>query len=72
MRKRCPKCGHNKLDLGTIKVGKVFKSISIGYRSDMHHPYADHVSGHKVTVCMNCGYAELFFDVDDLKRKLSK
>jgi len=67
---KCPKCGHNASDLGVIRVGRVFAGHGFGYRSDKHHPYADHVSQQKAEVCLKCGYTEIFFDVEDLKRKL--
>jgi hypothetical protein len=71
-KRKCQNCGSVKVDEGTIKVGKVFSSNPIAYRSDKHHPYADHVNAHRARVCTDCGYAEIFFDTEDLKRKLAK
>ena len=69
---KCPKCGHRHLDMGEIKVGKVFTGHGMGYRSDKHYPYADHVNQNRAQVCLKCGYTEIYFDVEDLKRKLKQ
>jgi predicted nucleic-acid-binding Zn-ribbon protein len=71
-KRKCIKCGSARLDDGSIRVGKVSDSNSIAYRSKAHHPYADHVQAHRATVCLDCGYAEIFFDTDDLKRKKAR
>jgi len=68
--RKCPKCKNTALDAGFIKIGPVYKSHAIGYRSNKHSPYADHVGQQEVIVCRKCGYAEIYFDTADLFRKL--
>ena len=69
---KCPKCQRRNMDTGVVRIGPVYQGHEFGYRSETHHPYADHVSQSKVMVCMSCGFAEIYFDVDDLKRKQRK
>lgn len=72
MNLKCVKCGGTRFDIGEIKVGKVFHSHDFGYRSKKHNPYADHVGQQHVKVCLSCGFAELYFDIEDLGRKTNK
>ena len=69
---KCPKCGYTQIDFGTIQIGRLYAGHEIGYRSDKHHPYAGHVNQRRATMCTKCGYVEIYFDVEDLKRKLKK
>jgi len=69
---KCMKCKGTKCDEGVIKMGPVSRLHTIGYRSDKHYPYADHVGQQRVVVCTKCGFAEVYFDVQDLERKLKK
>jgi len=72
IKKKCLKCGSNTIDKGVVMVGRVLASKNIRYKSDIHHPYADHVEQYKALVCLECGHTEIYFDVDELKRKIKK
>ena len=71
-KKKCLNCNGTLFDIGQIKVGKVFDSHDLKYRSHQHHPYADHVALQEAFVCLKCGFTELFFNTEDLKAKIKK
>jgi len=65
----CPKCGSANLDRG--RVGTKGEAIALGYVSD-RHKLLSYPESIKAEVCLDCGYTELYIDIENLKRKLKK
>ena len=57
-KRKCPKCGSENLDAGHI-IGE-----RIGYESDSECYFSGPMREFKVHVCLDCGYAELYLDVE--------
>ena len=58
-KRKCPKCGSENLDAGHI-IGE-----RIGYESDSECYFSGPMREFKVHVCLDCGYAELYLDVEN-------
>lgn len=60
VNEECPKCGSRNLDMGhTIGCGPHF-----GYESDRECYVSGPVREFRVQVCLDCGYAEFYLDVE--------
>ncbi|MDD3245707.1 MAG: hypothetical protein PHF18_02380 [Methanosarcina sp.] len=58
-KRKCPKCGSENLDAGHI-IGE-----RIGYESDSECYFSGPMREFKVHVCLDCGYTELYLDVEN-------
>ncbi|MBE0517525.1 MAG: hypothetical protein IBX41_09130 [Methanophagales archaeon] len=63
---KCPKCGSGNIDRGHIG-GAVF-----GYKSHKQGLFSEPVKEFEALVCLDCGYTELYVNVEKLKGKLKK
>lgn len=61
-KRKCPKCGSENLDAGHI-IGE-----RIGYESDSECYFSGPMREFKVHVCLDCGYAELYLDVENQEK----
>ena len=66
--KKCPKCGSENLDRGRL----VNTYGNLGYKSDKQRFLSSPVNDIEARVCIDCGYIELYLNVEKLKRKLKK
>jgi predicted nucleic-acid-binding Zn-ribbon protein len=66
VNKKCPKCGSENLDRGRIGPGVV------GYTSHNQRFLSNPVGPIDAEVCLDCGYTELYVNVEKLKEKLKK
>lgn len=60
-KRKCPKCGSENLDTGHITGER------IGYESDNECYFTGPMREFKVHVCLDCGYAEFYVDVESQK-----
>ncbi|MDL1976232.1 MAG: hypothetical protein LWX55_15960 [Deltaproteobacteria bacterium] len=61
--KKCLKCGSENIDEGSI--GGFF-----GYKSHKQGIFSEPVKDFEAKLCLDCGYVELYINVDKLKKKL--
>jgi predicted nucleic-acid-binding Zn-ribbon protein len=60
---RCPKCDSKNVDKGNIGSGLFgYKSIKQGF-------FSGPVKEFEAKVCLDCGYIEMYINVEKLKKK---
>ena len=63
---RCPKCDSKNVDKGNIGGG------FFGYKSIKQGRFSEPVKEFEAKVCLDCGYTEMYINVEKLKRKVKK
>jgi len=61
---RCPKCDSENVDSGVIG------GFGFGYKSNKQGLFSEPVKEFKAKVCLDCGYTEMYLNIEKLKRKL--
>ena len=63
---KCSKCGSENIDEG------VAGGFAFGYKSNKQGLFSDPIREFKAQVCLDCGFTEMYANLEKLKRKLKK
>ena len=63
---KCPKCDSEEVDEGNVA------AFALGYKSHKQGIFPEPIRGFKAKVCLECGYTEMYANIEKLKRKLKK
>jgi predicted nucleic-acid-binding Zn-ribbon protein len=66
LNENCSKCGSKNIDWGSNG------GIGFGYKSHSQGLFSEPVKEFKANICLDCGYLELYINVEKLKGKLKK
>lgn len=61
---KCSKCDSKNVDKGNIGAG------FFGYKSHKQGLFSEPVREFEAKVCLDCGYTEMYINVEKLKRKV--
>ena len=64
--KKCPKCCSENIDEGNIGSGL------FGYKSNKQGFFSEPVKKFEAQVCLDCGYTEMYINIEKVKRKVKK
>ena len=63
---KCSKCGSENVDEGVVA------GFAFGYKSHKQGFFSEPIREFKAQVCLDCGFTEMYANVEKLKRKLKK
>lgn len=63
---KCSNCGSENIDKGVIGGG------FLGYKSHKQGIFSDPIREFKAQACLDCGFIDIYVNVDKLKRKIKK